>query len=61
VTNEELLKEKAELVPGRVLMRRHKNRRRGLHPRERGVGCLQVMGVYPPGSPCFMGDYENFD
>jgi hypothetical protein len=32
MTNEELLKETAELVPDRVVMRRKKGRRRSLRP-----------------------------
>jgi hypothetical protein len=46
MTTEELLREKAELVPERVLMRRHKGkRRRGKWVR----GCFPDNGPFMPG------------
>ncbi len=59
MTNEELLKERAELLPDRVVMKRRRKGRKNRQPR--AIGCWHIMGFYPPGHPCFYGDYENFD
>jgi hypothetical protein len=40
-------------------MRRRK--KRGPRRVKDSPNCLAAMGLYPPGRPCFYGDYHNFD
>jgi hypothetical protein len=62
MTNEELLRETAELLPSRNMMhvigRRYKKKKYPIPVRPPGLVCAMGVGIAPPGSPCFDGHYH---
>jgi len=62
MTNEELLRQGAELLKSRNMMhvvgRRYKKKKYPIPVRPPRLVCAAMVGAAPPGSPCFDGHYH---